>query len=54
VMMDEDAREGSLRQCIMAARKEMRRHGFPYRIETIVRKGYRLVAEELAEASGAR
>ena len=41
VMLDEDAREGSLRQCIMTARKELRRHNFPYRIETIVRKGYR-------------
>jgi len=46
VLRDDDAREGSVRQCILAARKELRRTGFPYRIETITRKGYRLVAEE--------
>jgi DNA-binding response OmpR family regulator len=45
VLCDDDAREGSLRQCISAARKELCRHQFPYRIETITRKGYRLVAE---------
>ena len=45
VMQDEYAREGSLRQCISVARQELRRHHFPYRIETIIRKGYRLVAE---------
>jgi len=45
VIHDEYAREGTLRQCIMEARKEMRRHGFPYRIETIIGKGYRLVPE---------
>jgi DNA-binding winged helix-turn-helix (wHTH) protein len=45
VLGDDDAREGSLRQCILAARKELHRHQFPYRIETIMRKGYRLVAE---------
>jgi len=45
VIHDEYAREGTLRQCIMTARKELRRHHFPYRIETIVRKGYRLAAE---------
>ena len=45
VLQDEEAREGSLRQCVMTARKELLRHHFPYRIETIVRKGYRLVAE---------
>ena len=45
VLHDDDAREGSVRQCILEARKELRRTGFPYRIETIVRKGYRLVAE---------
>ena len=46
VLGDDDAREGSLRQCISAARKELRRHDFPYRIETIIRKGYRLVPED--------
>jgi DNA-binding response OmpR family regulator len=45
VMGDDEAREGSVRQCISGARKELRRSGFPYRIETITRKGYRLVAE---------
>jgi len=45
VMGDDDAREGSVRQCILAARKELQRTRFPYRIETITRKGYRLVAE---------
>jgi DNA-binding winged helix-turn-helix (wHTH) protein len=45
VLHDDDASEGSLRQCILEARKELRRTGFPYRIETIIRKGYRLVAE---------
>ena len=45
VLQDDDAREGSLRQCISTARKELRRHHFPYRIDTIVRKGYRLVAQ---------
>ena len=45
VMGDDEAREGTVRQCILAARKELRRHRFPYRIETITRKGYRLVAE---------
>jgi hypothetical protein len=46
VLGDDDAREGSVRQCILAVRKELRRTQFPYRIETITRKGYRLVAEE--------
>jgi len=45
VLCDDDAREGSVRQCILEARKELRRNQFPYRIETITRKGYRLVAE---------
>ena len=45
VLYDDDASEGSIRQCILEARKELRRFQFPYRIETIVRKGYRLVAE---------
>ena len=45
VLGDDDAREGSVRQCILAARKELLRTRFPYRIETITRKGYRLVAE---------
>ena len=45
VLFDTDAREGSLRQCILEARRELERTGFPYRIETITRKGYRLVAE---------
>jgi DNA-binding winged helix-turn-helix (wHTH) protein len=45
VLNDDEASEGSIRQCILEARKELRRHGFPYRIETIVRKGYRLIAE---------
>ena len=45
VLGDDDAREGTVRQCILAARKELRRKEFPYRIETITRKGYRLVAE---------
>ena len=45
VLGDDEAREGSLRQCILSARKELRRNEFPYRIETITRKGYRLVAE---------
>ena len=45
VMGDDEAREGTVRQCILAARKELRRKEFPYRIETITRKGYRLVAE---------
>jgi len=44
VMGDDEAKEGSVRQCILAARKELRRNEFPYRIETITRKGYRLVA----------
>ena len=46
VLYDNDAREGSVRQCILEARKELKRLGFPYRIETIIRKGYRLVGEE--------
>jgi len=37
VIGDDDAREGSVRQCILAARKELRRHQCPYRIETITR-----------------
>jgi len=45
VLGDDDAKEGSVRQCILAARKELQRTRFPYRIETITRKGYRLVAE---------
>ena len=45
VLRDDDAREGSVRQCILLARKELLRTGFPCRIETITRKGYRLVAE---------
>jgi DNA-binding response OmpR family regulator len=45
VLCDEEASEGCLRQCILAARKELQRHHFPYQIETITRKGYRLVAE---------
>ena len=45
VLCDDDAREGNLRQCILKARKELGRSRFPFRIETIVRKGYRLVAE---------
>ena len=45
VLNDDDAREGSVRQCILAARRELQRTEFPYRIETITRKGYRLVAE---------
>ena len=45
VLFDDDAAEGSIRQCILEARKELQRTGFPYRIETIIRKGYRLVAE---------
>ena len=45
VLNDDDASEGSIRQCILEARKELRRFQFPYRIETIIRKGYRLVAE---------
>ena len=46
VLCDDDAREGSLRQCILQARKELARSRFPFRIETIVRKGYRLVVAE--------
>jgi hypothetical protein len=49
VLYDDDASEGSIRQCILEARKELRRCQFPYRIETIVRKGYRLIAEDKAE-----
>jgi len=45
VLCDDDAREGTVRQCILEARKELRRNQFPYRIETITRKGYRLIAE---------
>ena len=45
VLGDDDAREGSVRQCVLEARREIERIGFPYRIETITRKGYRLVAE---------
>ena len=45
VLGDCDAREGSVRQCILEARKELLRCDFPYRIETITRKGYRLVVE---------
>ena len=45
VLRDDDASEGCVRQCILTARKELRRRQFPYRIETITRKGYRLVAE---------
>jgi len=53
VLFDDDAAEGSIRQCILEARKELRRTGFPYRIETIIRKGYRLVAESpLPEGEG--
>ena len=47
VLHDEEAREGTLRQCILEARKEIRKHSFPYRIETIVRKGYRLVESDV-------
>ena len=45
VLYDDDASEGSIRQCILEARKELRRSQFPCRIETIVRKGYRLVTD---------
>ena len=45
VLGDDDAREGTVRQCILLARKELLRTEFPYRIETITRKGYRLVTE---------
>ena len=45
VLGDDEAREGSVRQCILEARKELKRCLFPYRIETITRKGYRLVTE---------
>ena len=45
VLRDNDAREGSIRQCVLEARKELQHHRFPYRIETITRKGYRLTAE---------
>ena len=50
VLFDDDASEGSIRQCVFEARKELRRSQFPYRIETIVRKGYRLVAEDPSAA----
>ena len=46
VLGDDDAREGTVRQCISEARKELRRNQCPYRIETITRKGYKLVPEE--------
>ena len=46
VLFNDDAAEGCIRQCILEARKELRRTGFPYRIETIIRKGYRLIAEQ--------
>jgi len=46
VLGDDEAREGTVRQCISTARKELRRTRFPYRIETITRKGYRLITEE--------
>ena len=46
VLFNDDATEGSIRQCILEARKELCRTGLPYRIETIIRKGYRLVAEQ--------
>lgn len=42
VLYDDDAKEGCIRQCILEARRELERAGFPYRIETITRKGYRL------------
>ena len=45
VLLDDEAREGSVRQCILEARRELQRHRFPYRIETITRRGYRLVSE---------
>jgi DNA-binding response OmpR family regulator len=45
VLYDDDASEGCIRQCISEARKELRNSGFPYRIDTITRKGYRLVKE---------
>jgi DNA-binding winged helix-turn-helix (wHTH) protein len=54
VLSDDDARDGSVRQCILNARKEMQENGFPYQIETITRKGYRLVmkSETTVESEG--
>ena len=52
VLFDTEAREGSLRQCVSAARKELRRAQFPYRIETIISKGYRLISAEDEEFAG--
>jgi DNA-binding winged helix-turn-helix (wHTH) protein len=43
VIADETASEGALRQCISTARKELAAVQFPYRIETIRGKGYKLV-----------
>ena len=45
VLYDEYAREGTLRQCISAARKELKKSALPYRIETVTAKGYRLVSD---------
>ena len=49
VLHDDDAKEGSIRQCISEARKELERSGFPYRIETITRKGYRLIRSDMCQ-----
>jgi DNA-binding response OmpR family regulator len=42
VLEDEDAEEGAIWMCLKRARSELKSLGFPYEIETLRGKGYRL------------
>jgi DNA-binding response OmpR family regulator len=42
VLYDEYASDGAVRTCVYQARKEIKKQGLPYQIETVKGKGYRL------------
>lgn len=42
VQLDDESKDGSVRDCIYKARREIERHSFPYEIVTIRSKGYEL------------
>jgi DNA-binding response OmpR family regulator len=46
VMDDEEAQEHTVRERVRKARKELRDAEFPYEIETVRGKGYRLVRQQ--------
>ncbi len=43
VQFDEDADDAAIRTCVCRARKELSAKGFPYDIETVKSKGYKIV-----------